>query len=82
LAQKEKLKTLANGYREINIKKEHKVDKDLQNIYLFSFDNFSTFYQNNLRFIINREQEDDKENFSKVKSNNRLYKNYKRNNFF
>ena len=59
-----------------------KYDKDLQNIFFFSFDNFSEFYQKKLRFIINREQEDDKENFSKIKSSNRLYKKYKRNNFF
>jgi len=59
----------------------NKYDKDLQNIYLFSVDNFFLFYQEKLRFIINREQEDDKENFSKIKSNSRLYKKYKRNNF-
>ena len=40
----------------------------LQNKYLFSFDNFSEYYQKNLRVIINKEQENDKENFSKVKS--------------
>ena len=63
----------------INFGKE---DENLQNVYLFSFDNFSEYYQKNLRVIINREQEDDKENFSKVKSNNRMYKKYKRNNYF
>ena len=57
-------------------------DEDFKNIYLFSFDNFSKYYQNNLRAIINREQEDDKENFSKVKSINKQYKIYKRNNYF
>ena len=69
-------------FKDIRIKKIEKYDNDLQNIYLFSFDNFSEFYQEKLRIIINREQEDDKENFSKIKSNNRLYKKYKRNNFF
>ena len=65
--------------RKMNLKN---ADKNLQNIYLFSFDNFSIFYQEKLRFIINRELEDDKENFFKIKSNNRIYKKYKRNNFF
>jgi len=54
----------------------------LQNEYLFSFDNFSEYYQKNLRVIINREQEDDKENFSRVQSINRMFKRYKRNNYF
>jgi len=77
--KKELSKTYEEEIRKMNFKKD---DKDLQNIYLFSFDNFSEFYQEKLRFIINREQEDDKENFFKIKSNNRLYKKYKRNNFF
>jgi hypothetical protein len=72
-------KTYEEELRKMNLKKE---DKDLQNIYLFSFDNFSEFYQEKLRLLINREQEDDKENFTKIKSNNRLYRKYKRNNFF
>ena len=59
-----------------------KEDINLQNVYLFSFDNFSEYYQEYLRVIINREQEDDKENFSKVKSINRMFKKYKRNNYF
>jgi len=63
----------------IDLNKEY---KEYQNIYLFSFDNFSEYYKINLRDIINREQEDDKENFSKIKSNNRLYKGYKRHNYF
>jgi len=60
----------------------NKKDEPFQNIYLFSFDNFSEYYQKNLRAIINREQEDDKENFSKIRSINRSYKKYKRNNYF
>ena len=64
-------------------KMESSLEKEeLQNIYLFSFDNFSEYYKKNLRAIINREQEDDKENFSKVKSINRMYKKYKRNNYY
>jgi len=59
-----------------------KKDINLKNVYLFSFDNFSEYYQKNLRAIINTEQEDDKENFYKVKSNNRVFKKYKRNNYY
>ena len=80
--KKEKEKEIKNrkDLEIINfIKKE---DLNIQNIYLFSFDNFSNYYQNNLRIIINREQEDDKENFCKVRSINRQYKRYKRNNYF
>ena len=57
-------------------------DTELENIYLFSFDNFTEFYQKNLRAIINREQEDDRDIFIKVKSTNRNYKKYKRNGYF
>ena len=57
-------------------------DTELENIYLFSFDNFTEFYQKNLRAIINREQEDDRDIFIRVKSSNRLYKKYKRNGYF
>ena len=81
--KKEDTNTRDNKYfAEIKKMNIDKYDKDLQNIYLFSFDNFSEFYQRMLRNIINREQEDDKENFSKIKSSNRLYKKFKRNNFF
>ena len=57
-------------------------DTELENIYLFSFDNFTDYYQNNLRAIINREQEDDRDIFIKVKSSNRNYKKYKRSGTF
>ena len=63
----------------INFKEE---DENFKNIYLFTFDNFSEYYLKNLRAIINREQEDDKETFSKIKTINRQYKRYKRNNYF
>ena len=64
------------------IKIENSNNKFKKYLYLFSFNNFSEYYKKNLRDIIIREQEDDKENFSKVKSNNRLLKGYKRNNYF
>ena len=57
-------------------------DNDIENIYLFSFDNFAEFYQKKLRAYINREQEDDREIFTKVKASNRNYKKYKRNCYF
>ena len=69
--------------KEKNIKDDlKKENKEYKNIYLFSFDNFSYYYKRYLRDIINRELEDDIENFSKVKSTNRLYKGYKRHNYF
>ena len=90
--RKEEEKVNENKKRKIDTENEMKVkcieedlrkeNKEYQNIYLFSFDNFSYYYKRYLRDIINREQEDDKENFSKVKSTNRLYKGYKRHNYF
>ena len=53
-----------------------------QYIYNFTYDEFETFYKNNLRAYINREQEDDKINFIKDQAISKLYKTYKRNNFF
>jgi len=77
--EKERIKQIEKEIQFIDLKKEN---EDFEYIYLFSFDNFSKYYQNNLRAIINREQEDDKENFSKIKSINKQYKKYKRNNYF
>ena len=78
-----KNKDLPNkNIQEFNILNSRQENEEIQNIYLFSFDKFSKYYQKNLRDIINREQEDDKENFSKVKTINKQYKTYKRNNYF
>ena len=55
---------------------------NFRNVYNFSYDEFETFYKNNLRAYINREQEDDKINFIKDQAISKLYKTYKRNNFF
>jgi len=79
--KEQKLKNIEE-LKRLNRDKKKKEYEEYQNIYLFSFDNFSEYYQNHLRRIINREQEDDKEHFSKVKSVNRLFKKYKRNNYF
>ena len=37
-----------------------------QNIYAFNFINFVEYYKENLRALINREQEDDREIFTKT----------------
>ena len=58
------------------------IETDLQNIYLFTFDKFIEFYKDKLRAYINREQDDDREIFIKVKSTNKNFKKYKRNGFF
>ena len=53
---------------------------DIRNIYAFNFINFVEYYKDNIRGLINREQEDDKEIFTKL--NTRTYKTYRRNGFF
>ena len=58
------------------------IETDLQNIYLFTFDKFIKLYKDKLRAYINREQDDDREIFTKVKSTNKNFKKYKRNGFF
>ena len=80
--EEEEKKKFEEELKQINTNNKKKAYEEFQNIYLFSFDKFSEYYQKNLRAIINREQEDDKEHFSKVKSINREYKIYKRNNYF
>ena len=67
---------------DLDILSHNKIDYDFENIYLFSFDQFSDFYQKHLRANINREQEDDREIFTKVKVASKKYKKYKRNGFF
>ena len=62
---------------------KHYNEKDLRNIFHFSFDKFSEFFNKKLRADINREQEDDRDIFIKLKSNKtNNYKKYKRNGFF
>ena len=55
---------------------------EFENIYSFSFNQFTEYYQKYLRANINREQEDDREIFYKVKATNKKYKKYKRNGFY
>ena len=63
--------------------KDNKTDKEeLENVFSFNFAEFSEFYKKYLREYINREQEDDREIFVKVKSNIKNIKNFKRNGFY
>ena len=70
--------------KEIGMKNENDLieDIDIKNVYSFNFNNFAEYYKKYLRAIINREQEDDKEIFVKVKSNSKNFKKYKRNGFY
>ena len=63
------------------VPKEELADEvDIQNIYTFNFINFVEYYKENLRALINREQEDDRDIF--IKTNTRGFKTYKRNGFY
>ena len=55
---------------------------EVENVYVFNFINFIDYYKKYLISYINREQEDDREIFFKVKSNSKYGKKYKRNGFF
>ena len=57
---------------------EEKIDKI--NIYTFNFINFIEYYKIHLRGLINREQEDDKEIFTKLKTGQ--FKTYGRNGYY
>ena len=76
------------SFDEVKNQKEEKVKSDLakeadiENLYLFNFCKFVDYYKENLRAYINREQEDDREIFFKVKTNSKTFKKYKRNNSF
>ena len=54
--------------------------QDERNVYTFNFINFIEYYKIHLRGLINREQEDDKEIFTKIKM--RQFKTYGRNGFY
>ena len=71
-----------NSINIINNDPKKNLEMDLQNIYLFTFDNFIEYYKDNLRAQINREQDDDREIFTKVKATNKNFKKYKRNGYF
>ena len=55
---------------------------EFDNVYVFNFNNFIEYYKKHLRNIINREQEDDKEIFIKVKNTQKAFKKYKRNGYY
>lgn len=59
---------------------------DSQKFFIFSYDKFDQFYKDGIRAIINREQEDDKDIFKKIKGNKKgkkgNFKTYQRNGFF
>ena len=55
---------------------------EIENVYVFNFINFINYYKKNLSAYINREQEDDREIFIKVKNNSKFGKKYKRNGFY
>ena len=67
-----------------NINKMDNMDEeiDIENVYTFNFNNFIEYYKKNLKTLINREQEDDKDIFTKLKGNSRYGKIYKRNGFY
>ena len=68
--------------KEEKVKSDLAKEADIENLYLFNFIKFVVYYKDNLRAYINREQEDDRDIFSKVKTNSKNYKKYKRNSFF
>ena len=79
--KKEKNKKKENK-NEIKEEKESLVEEtDIMNIYSFNFNKFIDFYKEHLRALINREQDDDKEIFFKVKvgKNGKIFK---RNSFY
>ena len=76
------------SFDEVKNQKEEKVKSDLakeadiENLYLFNYIKFVDYYKDKLRAYINREQEDDRDIFSKVKTSSKIYKKYKRNSSF
>ena len=86
---KEKTINFEDFIKEKNNKKNKKKNGniqndeiDMRNIYYFSFDKFGNFYKDELLKNINREQEDDRDIFVKVKGGSKNYKKYKRNGYF
>ena len=71
-----------NLINSIKIEEKNKNVDYFMNISNFSYDKFETYYKEQLRAFINREQEDDKIIFVKEPGGSKQFKNYKRNNFF
>jgi hypothetical protein len=78
--EKKKEKDKAEKKNKESEKESLVEEVDIRNIYAFNFINFVEYYKENLRALINREQEDDKEIFTKM--NTRQFKTYKRNGFY
>ena len=74
--EKEKIEKKNEEQEKANIAEE----ADLENVYVFNFKEFVEYYKENLRGLINREQEDDKDIFTKVATRN--FKVFKRTGYF
>ena len=74
--EKDKIEKKNEEQEKANIAEE----ADLENVYVFNFQEFVEYYKENLRGLINREQEDDKDIFTKVATRN--FKVFKRNGYY
>ena len=77
----EKLYKDNNSDDELSNNSDENDKNKIKNAYLFNFNNFTKYYEDNLKEKINREKEDDKEIFSKLKNNSK-YKKYSRKGYF
>ena len=77
---KKKEKEIKDMKTKEQLKEDITEQFDIQNIYTFNFINYVEYYKEHLRTLINREQEDDREIFTK--SNLRNFKTYKRNGYY
>ena len=71
-----------NLIKSINLDEKMNNVNKLKNISNFSYDKFESYYKDQLRAYINREQEDDKNIFVKEQGGSKQFKTYKRNNFY
>ena len=80
--QEEGKKDKFNLIKSINLDEKMNNVNNLKNISNFSYDKFESYYKDHLRAYINREQEDDKNNFVKEQGGSKQFKTYKRNNYY
>ena len=78
--KKEKHENKNNDYKII--KNNSDIEIDIENVYAFNFNNFVEYYKKKLKTSVNREQEDDKEIFSRLKGSSKNGKIYKRNGYY
>ena len=71
-----------NLINTIKIEEKNKNSDYFNNISNFSYDKFETYYKEELRAFINREQEDDKSIFIKDQGPSKQFKTYKRNYYY